>query len=283
MRVFMAPPPRVFRLAPGGAATGNVDRLGAPSAPERRCVEYGRRERTAWAGATILSVLVHTLVVLLWPAMSITVGGVRDPDERRHARPPLQAIDVRVPDSPAAPASARPVLAVEVPDVRPKVTATPSGPNLTLAAAAPARWSVPPRPAPVEPAPGSDEGNVYVRPVALSILTNWRPRVSARGVETTVRVHTDAAGRATGLVELVPPTPSPRLNEEIASRVRQLTFHPAFQDGTPVAAWAEITLVICPHGVTATSPASPSGLADACADSVRVAAGEPVGPAAPPP
>jgi len=130
---------------------------------------------------------------------------------------------------------------------------------------------VPPRP----PVPGvrMTSDDVFVRPVALSILTNWRPDVPAGGVETTVRVQTDAAGRATGLVELVPRTPSHRLDAEIAARVRELEFQPAIRGGQPVAAWAEITLVICHHGVTATSPASPSGRAAPCAGSAAVVSG----------
>ena len=71
----------------------------------------------------------------------------------------------------------------------------------------------------------------------------------------------------------MPHTPGLGLNREIAARVRQLTFQPALSDGEPVAAWAEITLVICPDGVTATSPASPSGVPNPCAARVGVAVG----------
>lgn len=263
----MAPPPRVFRLLPGAAAS-----CLAGNPPERRCVRYARRDRTAIAGAILVSVLLHALVVAFRPAVTISVTRRLDSVE---ARPFMEVIRVREADArEPAPApvatAARPVLTPDIPAVNlPDAHPAPRGLDLELAAAATPDARLVLRPGVPVPA-ASGDGDLYVRPVALSILTNWRPRVPSDGVETTIRVHTDAAGHATGLVELVPRTPSRLLNEEIVARVRQLTFQPALRDGEPIAAWAEITLIICHDGVTATSPASPSGLESPCADDVRV-------------
>lgn len=265
----MAPPPRVFRFLPA-CAVGEAGGTHASAPRERRHESAARRERAATAGAVIVSVLFHVLVVVLWPAVTIPVAA---PYASVDAQPPVQVVRVRAPDAPEpvpAPvaASARPVLSPELPAVTLAVPGpAPRGAVVAVAdAAAPAILV-----RPVAPVASVSDGDVFVRPVALSILTNWRPDVPRDGVETTIRVHTDAAGRATGLVELVPHTPSHRLDAEIAARVRELKFQPALRDGEPVAGWAEITLVMCPHGVTATSPASPSGLASPCADRARVA------------
>jgi len=266
----MAPPPRVFRLLPGY-------KRGGPSAPsERRSDRYARRDRTASAGAVLVSVAFHALVLVLWPALTIATGDLFDPDSLRPAEAPVQVVRLRAhePDATPAPAlaSALPVLSLDLPAVTLVDAPTPRAPNLSVASATTPDWKLPPRPVEAGASTASADANVFVRPVALSILTNWRPRVPSDGVEVTVRVHTDATGRATGLVELVPHTPGLGLNREIAARVRQLTFQPALSDGEPVAAWAEITLVICPDGVTATSPASPSGVPNPCAARVGVAA-----------
>lgn len=270
MKTFMAPPPRVFRFLPPCAA--GWERGGADgSAPrKRRRDSTARRERTATGSAVLASVLFHLLVFALWPAVTIPVPDPRAMDE---ALPLLHLIHVREPEvrepdpPPVVPAAARPVVAPGLPAVT-LGDAVRLSPGLDLAAAAPVTPVVVARRPPV-PGGKTTPGDVFVRPVALSILTNWRPDVPAGGVETTIRVHTDATGRATGLVELVPRTPSHRLDAEIAARVRALEFQPALEGGQPVAAWAEITLVICPGGVTATSPASPSGIANPCAARVR--------------
>lgn len=264
----MARPPRVFRLLPGCSGGRSADDAGGSCIPERRSVAYDRRERAARASACLVSVLLHTLAVLLSPAVSIPVEGIRDPDAaRRAARPPLQVIAVRQPErSPATP-SGRHVIAVRVPEI-PAVSAalTRRGPDLTLAEAASPGWAVPAPPEVVGPAASSDEGDEYNGPIALGILEGWRPRAPLHGVEITVRVHTSEAGHATGPVELVPETADPRLNRALVSRVRELAYRPARRVGQPIAAWAEITFIFCHSGITATSPASPSGLADPCAD-----------------
>lgn len=269
----MAPPPRVFRFLPPCAARGETHG-GDQSAPRERRLESAiRREQTATGSAVLGSVLFHLLVFALWPAVTIPAPALRAPED---APPLMHVIRVREPepaepDPAPEPAAARPVPAPGAPAVT-LADAVRLAPGLDLAPAVQRALREPRRP----PMPGvrRTSADVVVHPVALSILTNWRPAVPARGVETTVRVHTDAAGRATGLVELVPQTPSHRLDAEIAARVLELEFQPAVRGGQPVAAWAEITLVICGHGVTATSPASPTGRADPCADTARTVPGK---------
>ena len=100
---------------------------------------------------------------------------------------------------------------------------------------------------------GGQAGGQFVAPSARSILPSWKAPSTVYGLVVLARVHTDAGGRATGPVELTPPTPSRRTNEEIVERVRSLAYWPARRDGVPVDAWAEITFVFCYEGVTATS------------------------------
>ncbi len=280
VRSFLAPPPRVFRLTPASSGTRATAEVPGSSGHELRSVRYARRERGTWANAIVASVLFHALVILLWPAVSIAVEGTRDPGPPPRLVRPIQVIGVRQPSpAPDAP-SRRPVVPVDVPAVT-LVDAAPMrrGPELVLAELAPPGWAMPaPRPEVAAPAPSSEEGDEYIRPMALSILRDWKPRTQLHGVEITVRVHTSAAGRATGLVELVPPTADPYMNREIASMVRLLRYQPALRGGRPVAAWAEITLIFCHTGVTATSPASASGLADPCAEGSRLASTEPHAP-----
>lgn len=287
MRAFMAPPPPVFRLIPDGSGRANDGGADDTGRPERRSAVYARRERAARAGACLLSVLVHALVVLAWPAASIPVEGLPQTEAARRAeRAPLRAIALREPRASRRATSARPVprvdaresVAVELPEIVARAVPTPRGPDLRRADAASREWTPPLLAEASDPAASSEEGEGYVRPIALSILRDWKPRTWLHGVEITVRVYTSAAGRATGLVELVPETPDRELNGEIVARVRELAYRPAQRDGEPVAAWAEITFVFCHKGIMATSPASPSGLADPCAKRVdqgaRLASGK---------
>lgn len=234
------------------------------SSAERRTVRHARQARASWACGVLASVLFHALLFLAWRAAPVDEGARAAAARAPALDDPVRVVDVRQPVRREIPVPARPVLAFELPDV---------------AAPEPAPWSPGPHPAlrrPSPPAvaalseivdgppPTAEEGDGYVRPIALSILPDWTPPRSLHGVEIVVRVHTSAAGRATGLVELVPPTPDPGMNREIVRRVRDLEYRPAFRNGQPVAAWAEITFVFCRTGVTATSPASPTGLADPC-------------------
>lgn len=220
-----------------------------------------RRGRVAWAIGILASVLLHTLLFLLWPDGAILVEGARAADASRLRDEPVRVIDLPTRTRRAIPVPARPVLALEMPEVT-TVEPMPRGPSPspTLHAPPPPARLPPVAEAGLRRAP--TEG--YVRPIALSILPDWRAPASLHGVEIMVRVHISAAGRATGLVELVPQTSDPGTNREIADWVRRLSYRPALENGEPVAAWAEITFVFCNARITATSPASPTGLADPC-------------------
>ena len=267
----MAPPRRVFRLLPGCAARAVVEEESPPVPPERRSDRWARRDRTTTSSAILVSVLFHVVLVVVGPALTLPTIGFFDPDRVLRPPAPVQVVRIREPEAPEptpmpAETPGRPVLSIDLP----AVTVADPGPPLRGPAFDPAPEVRPDLIMP--PRPSAPTADVFVRPVALSILTNWRPEVPSPGIETTVRVHTDATGRATGLVELVPLTPNHRLNAEIAHRVRELEFQPATSGGQPIAGWAEITLVICPGAVTATSPASPSGLPNPCVRRVIAAA-----------
>lgn len=229
---------------------------------ERRSLCYARRERAAWGAGILVSVLLHALLFLLWPGGPVPAEGTPTADALRFSASddPVRVIDVREPARREIEVPKRPLLALEMPEIgADELVRSSPEPAWTPAVRPPSPPGFGPRlPATIE------EGDGYVRPIALSILPDWKPPRSLHGVEIIVRVHTSAAGRATGLVELVPPTPDAAWNRQIVSRVRGLEYRPAVRNGQPVAAWAEITFVFCSGGVTATSPASPTGLADPC-------------------
>lgn len=108
---------------------------------------------------------------------------------------------------------------------------------------------------------------VFVAPRAKSVLHTWQAPRSLIGSEILVRVHTDATGRATGLIELLPPTGHEETDREIRHRALRLQYWPATVDGNPVDSWAEISFEFCFDGTTATSPPSPGfGVGEPCED-----------------
>jgi TonB family protein len=62
-------------------------------------------------------------------------------------------------------------------------------------------------------------------------------------LRVTIRVEVDKRGRATGQVELVPPTPNKKFNRQLMDKARRMQYYPARRDGRPVTGWAEITFV----------------------------------------
>ena len=203
----------------------------------------------------ILSVLLHALAFALWPAARIALF-LGSPDGPRSLQEsPIQLVGLARPERPPATEAARPTPSFQ--PQRVAVRAVPrSRPALDLTRAEP-RTSGAGVPKLVDVEASSDGGQRYVQPIARSILPEWKPPRSVYGVGVTVRVHVDSTGRATGLVELLPPTPDRETNRQLVYRVRQLRYQPAVRNGKPVPAWAEIAFVFCKSGVTATSPAPP--------------------------
>lgn len=220
-----------------------------------------RRARNAWWGGLILSVAVHALAFLLWPSARIFLDDLRAESPRGFERTePVRILELPRPQRPSETAE-RPVVPRTALAVRRAATPTPT---LDLTRVEPVAARSPAMRSSARGEPTAPEGldERYVQPIARAILPDWRAPRSLHGVVVTARVYVDEAGRPTGLVELVPPTPDREVNREIVYQVRRLDYQPAQRNGSPVAAWAEVTFVFCRTGVTATSPA-PAGLSRA--------------------
>jgi hypothetical protein len=226
---------------------------------ESRSARRNRRYRAACCGGTLLSVLLHFFVFLLWPGATVplmSLGG-SDVDPAFQRPDPVRVVRLAAADQ-TSPATTVPTLTRVWPTVAVRqMAASPRALDLTPARSLDGRRGAAPQLRHSTPGPLVLEADRYVQPIALGILPDWKPRWSLHGVVVTARVHLDAAGRPTGLVELVPPTQSQRVNREIVSRVRTLEYQPASRNGDSVAAWAEITFVFCGESVKATSPAPP--------------------------
>ena len=80
-------------------------------------------------------------------------------------------------------------------------------------------------------------------PIPRSVLPEWGPPSSVRGMEVVVRVFVDRTGTPTGQVELIPSTPDPGFNRRLEEKILRMEFHPARLDGIAVPGWAEITFI----------------------------------------
>jgi len=206
-----------------------------------------RRFRPALLAGLTVSVLFHATVLLLWrsatPFAAPDVAGGRPAASMAGGGGELQAMRVRLPDRIEVPPPPQPVVAVDVPPVEVREPSS-SLPGLELSPAA----QIALRPG-IGGGTGARDGGVgsgkddYVSPMPRSILPHWDPPSSVRGLEVTVRVHVDARGKPTGVVQLVPPTPDRRFNREIEDRVRKMEYQPARRNGEAVPGWAEITFI----------------------------------------
>lgn len=216
-----------------------------PNRPEPGRVDY----RTSLAVGLFLSVALHVALLLVWrgaPGSGLAGGGVQAP-ESRSPRPwdpevvravtvvePRREVEIPPPPEPVAASSPE----VAAPEVAREVSL--AGGELTAHAAE--------RP-PVAGsggeggAPGSAGGGSRRPPIPRSVLPEWDPPEEVRGTEVVVRVHVDSAGRATGPVELRPPTPSRDFNRRLREKVRAMEFSPARAGERAVSGWAELTFV----------------------------------------
>ncbi|MGH7542248.1 MAG: energy transducer TonB family protein [Gemmatimonadota bacterium] len=234
-----------------------MERRTEPDRPEERgrgrpsplpaSVRGARRHRPVWALALLASIGLHLLVFLLWsgttPFPTAWPPGLRTADEAAAGGGALRAVRVRLPRRTEIPPPPRPVLAVELPVVE-VAFEEPSGaqPDLSLPAAG--RLSGPGSGGAAGAGRGAGgDGADYVPPVPRTVIPHWDPPASVRGMEVTVRVHVDEQGRATGRVELRPPTPDRSFNREIVDRVRRMEYRPAQRNGIPISGWAEITFI----------------------------------------
>lgn len=254
-------------------------RHGSPSDQARRT----RRGRPILAVGLSGSVLIHWLVIVGWGAGR---GDAPPPwslgTRSMSAAVPMEVVQVRPPAPPdliepgptAFAVRSRPTLEIDPPRVAARRTlAASTGPVATRAVRS---GSVAGFGASVLEGMGRGLGGdvdppkideVFVQPRAKSVLRTWSPHRSLIGSEILVRVHTDATGRATGLVELIPSTGHDQTDREIQYRVLRLEYWPATVNGEPVQSWAEISFAFCFDGMTAASPPSPGfGVGEPCAE-----------------
>ena len=204
-----------------------------------------RRDRAAWWGGMLVSALLHALVLFgparQTPAFEQRATAGANPDVRMGGGG-LRSVRVAPPRRVEIPPPPRPVLAVDAPEIEIREPAPQLSAEL--------------RPVGV-PSPGAGRGagaggdddgggagraDGYVAPVPRSVVPQWDPPGSVRGMEVTVRIFVDASGRP-GLVELDPPTPDEDFNRDIMRQVRAWEYRPAQRDGSAVDGWAEITFI----------------------------------------
>lgn len=206
----------------------------------------GRRFRRILGPALLASVAAHVALALAAAGTRITVGG----ESAAHAGPPpalqddgMRAVDLPAVRREAVPRPPPPVVAPE-PDLsgRP-IVGSPRLSDVRLAA----HGAPPPRllggagDGSGRSASGGGADDRSSPAVPRSLFPAWDPPASVRGRTVTVRVHVDARGRPTGVVELDPSTPDEAFNRKLRDRVRRMAFRPARKNGEPVAAWAELT------------------------------------------
>lgn len=216
-----------------------------------------RGDRIPLAAGTLLSVAIHALLVLAW-----RVGSPADV-AAEEVRTSFIRVWPRVPtiEGPTSSPAPRPRVPRPVPRSR---AAEPIEADL-------AKVALPASRIPAIAAPGSGAGEeraptlregVLVGgrsrpPIPVSILPDWRPPPRVVGHVMTLRVFVTAEGRATGLVEILTPTPDRGFDLRVADRVKRLAYRPALRDGVAAAGWAEISFTFCKATVRATSPPGP--------------------------
>lgn len=90
---------------------------------------------------------------------------------------------------------------------------------------------------------GGEGGDSFTAPIPRSLVPHWDPPDEVRGMKVTVRVRVDERGKATGEVELLPPTPNEKFNRQLREKATRMAYYPARRRGRPVPGWAEITFV----------------------------------------
>jgi len=195
----------------------------------------------------LASVVLHALVFLLWLGDPVLIEGPAPGDRRPKIRAgggaAVQAVRVSLPERREIPPPPKPVEAIDVPDVELReVVVSLAGAELLPVAEPGPLPGIGGGPGQGEGGEGGD-GDGYTSPVPRSVVPQWDPPGSVRGMEVTVRVFVDAEGHPTGMVELDPPTPDAGFNRTIKAQVREWAYRPAIRNGSPVEGWAEITFI----------------------------------------
>lgn len=216
------------------------------SEPRRMPLDEGsRRFRGPLAWGLLLSVALHAAAALAWraaPGPGVLAGDAppeRARPARTRARDAVRVLELRLPSDAPPTEIPRPPAPVEAaaPDVGAPRLASEAG--VLDADLAPHPHG---RPSAAARATGGG-GRRGRPPVPRSVLPEWRPPEEVRGTTVVVRVHVDTAGRPTGAVELLPPTPDEAFNRRLREKVGAMTFDPARRGGRPVDGWAELTFV----------------------------------------
>lgn len=232
-----------------GPAAGGVRSGGRGTAGDGQRIRDRRRgERHVWWGGLVLSVLVHVLVVLLWPAGSVPVA-------------PTAAAGPRS-GSPDASSGGMQALNLQA---RTTEIATPPPPTPvpTLDAVEPVQLEdeasvdaaalLGDRPGLEEPGAeigdgqgdgGSDEeGLRSVVPPSPRGMIVPPTNDDLRGREISVWVFVDETGRVVpDSTRLEPPTRDDDFNERLVDEAAEWIFEPAREGGEPVAAWFPYTI-----------------------------------------
>jgi hypothetical protein len=237
---------------------------------ERLARVLARRHRSAFLGAMVVSVLCHVLAFLLWPDTMMLLDLLESEEVRTKLEPP-QLVQLVRPD----PLTTEEEAPLRVAVARIEIRKIPvSRPDLDRMSPVPAPDADLPPFRPLGGEPELAEPEQYNQPIARNILPDWKFPETLHGVVVTARAYVDARGKATGIVELVPPTEDERINREMVYLLRKLDYQPAYRNGQPVAEWAEVTFTFCGKSVRATSPAAPRDLVAPCADSDVVLAAD---------
>ena len=218
--------------------------------PVTSSVKRVRVDHAAWWGGMLASVVLHALVVMLWGGDIIQVEGT-SPSRRWSSfvsgGGAIQSIRISFSHSEEMPPPPTPIIEVEIPRVKMReISVSLPGARL-LPVRLPARLpgisggSGSGRDGLGEGGDGEGEQG-YEAPVPKSVIPQWDPPESVRGLQVTVYVLVDEQGWPRD-VELDPPTPDNGFNRHIVSQVKGWKYRPARRAGQSITGWAEITFI----------------------------------------
>jgi TonB family protein len=201
------------------------------------------------AAAMLASVAFHLLLFLVWQTVPVlpepgSQGAAASKSPWKPGGGALWATNVALPRQVEIPPPPRPRLDPDAPIIE-RVEMESASPTLALtpAAAGLAGRGTGVSGGGTGDGEGAGGGGRLVAPVPRSLVPQWDPPDDVRGLRVTIRVEVDKRGRATGQVELVPPTPNKKFNRQLMDKARRMQYYPARRDGRPVTGWAEITFV----------------------------------------
>lgn len=214
-----------------------------PDPTSMRIQERRRRERSVWLRALGLSVVLHVVLFLAWPSVSVLVSpfsaaGPRNGDDQA-AGGSMQALNMRIPPAipivppPLPTPSVEPVVEVEFDDEARVQPAEVLGTGLSELG-----------PPGIEAGTGAGDGGTadegrfrLVPPMPRAmILPTFAEELKEGGAEIWVWV--DATGRVVSdSTRVEPPTSDRGLNRRLMEEAADWRFEPARQGTEAVASW----------------------------------------------